>query len=206
MLFIHSGKHADSFFSFFAVSTKRCHHPLSPEACLHASHFFWWPGKSWVSFSLLISAPGASLTISLNHQPLRASLLIQICIPAQSFFSMKLPSLQKFLCQVFEQTANWALVSFYDRATLIAAYIFLPTFSGKGRSGVVLSVDCHKKPTQLSRIYYLHECTRKSEVGWTCSYFWGDLFQVEKTTDQLIMLSHTRRRVFNQTRCLWHWA
>ncbi|XP_042350046.1 poly(rC)-binding protein 4 isoform X5 [Plectropomus leopardus] len=26
------------------VSTKRCHHPLSPKARLHAGHFFRWPG------------------------------------------------------------------------------------------------------------------------------------------------------------------
>lgn len=28
------------------VPTERCHHPLSPKACLHPGHFFRWPGKS----------------------------------------------------------------------------------------------------------------------------------------------------------------
>lgn len=33
-------------FSPLLVPTERCHHPLSPKACLHPGHFFRWPGKS----------------------------------------------------------------------------------------------------------------------------------------------------------------
>lgn len=41
---------------FLLVSTKRCHHPLSPKADIHSSHFLWWPGKSWASSRLLVCA------------------------------------------------------------------------------------------------------------------------------------------------------
>lgn len=35
-----------SLFPPLLVPTERCHHPLSPKACLHPGHFFRWPGKS----------------------------------------------------------------------------------------------------------------------------------------------------------------
>lgn len=47
--FANSAIRLSSSLPFLPVSTKRCHHSLSPKARLHPSYFFWWSGKSWAS-------------------------------------------------------------------------------------------------------------------------------------------------------------